>query len=241
MLILPKSFVNGGYVFSPLCIAASSALTTYCAVKLVQAGLQTRLMSYSLIGQRALGSQARKLIDVMLMLTQFSFTISQITFVTQSLNSVLNFSLALNVDTFNIAVGVIIVYTLLAWVRKIEKFSLAFIFGNFFILLSCTVIIIYCAKIIDERGPGEGFIPMNYSLYWSMVGFSVYCYEGIGVVMPIMATCACPEKFPKLLAIAVGILTVFYITFAEFCYYTFGSGMNQPIVMSMMPSDSAVI
>ena len=82
---------------------------------------------------------------------------------------------------------------MLAWVRKIEKFSLAFIFGNFLILLSCIVIVIFCFKHINEKGPGPGFIPFNYSLYWSMVGFSVYCYEGIGVVMPIMATCSCPE------------------------------------------------
>jgi Transmembrane amino acid transporter protein len=50
VLILPKSFVNGGYVFSPIILMASCALTTYCAIKLVQAGLKTRLMNYSLIG-----------------------------------------------------------------------------------------------------------------------------------------------------------------------------------------------
>ena len=72
---------------------------------------------------------------------------------------------------------------------------------------------------------------MNYSLFCNMVGFSIYCYEGIGVVMPIMATCDCPERFPTLLAYAVSLLTLIYICFGEFCYYTFGSNLTEPIVL----------
>jgi hypothetical protein len=47
---LPKSFVSGGYVFSPIVLSISAILTTYCALKLVAAGLKTRVMDYSLIG-----------------------------------------------------------------------------------------------------------------------------------------------------------------------------------------------
>lgn len=74
-----------------------------------------------------------------------------------------------------------------------------------------------------------------------MIGFSVYVYEGIGVVMPIMATCNCPDKFPKLLIAAVAFLTFVYIVFAEICYYTFGEHLTAPIVMSMMPESNIII
>lgn len=50
ILIVPKSFANGGYIFSPLAMLISYVLTTVCALKLVQSGLKTRYMSYSLIG-----------------------------------------------------------------------------------------------------------------------------------------------------------------------------------------------
>jgi hypothetical protein len=35
ILIIPKAFQNGGYIFSPLCLLASCYLTTLCTLKLV--------------------------------------------------------------------------------------------------------------------------------------------------------------------------------------------------------------
>ena len=35
ILIIPKSFINGGYLFSPITLAISAMITTYCALKLV--------------------------------------------------------------------------------------------------------------------------------------------------------------------------------------------------------------
>ena len=122
------------------------------------------------------------------------------------------------------------IYAPLSWVRKIQKFSIAFILGNFLILLTVCVIFGFCFKFLYENGPGPGFVPINYSLFWNTVGFAVYSFEGIGVVMPIMSTCNCPEKFPKLLAGAIISLTVFYIIFAELCYYTWGNYLTEPIV-----------
>jgi proton-coupled amino acid transporter len=64
-----------------------------------------------------------------------------------------------------------------------------------------------------------------------VVGFSVYTYEGIGVVMPIMQACDCPEKFNKILLVALFLLTTVYIFFAEVCYYTFGENLTEPIIL----------
>lgn len=69
VLILPKSFVNGGYLMSPAILIISAILTTICAIKLVQAGLKTNIMSYSLIGEKAMGKGGRKLVDTMIALT----------------------------------------------------------------------------------------------------------------------------------------------------------------------------
>jgi proton-coupled amino acid transporter len=74
-----------------------------------------------------------------------------------------------------------------------------------------------------------------------MVGFSVYTFEGIGVVMPIMQTCSCPDKFPYIFTGAVTLLTLVYIVFGEICYYAFGSGLTEPIIMQLMPADNPII
>ena len=130
-----------------------------------------------------------------------------------------------------VGLGLLIIYIPLAWVRKIEKFAFAFMFAIILIAISTVIISGFCVKLIAENGPGPDFIPINYVTMWDVVGFSVYTYEGIGVVMPIMSTCNCPEKFPYLLTLAVGVLTTIYIMFSELCYYTFGSGLTEPIVL----------
>lgn len=134
-----------------------------------------------------------------------------------------------------------LIYIPLAWVRKIHKFAFAFVLATILIALSTIVISWFCIDRIIEIGPGPGVVPINYPTMWDVVGFSVYTYEGIGVVMPIMSTCNCPEKFPVLLLSAVALLTTIYILFGELCYYTFGSGLNEPIVMQMMPAANPII
>lgn len=54
---------------SPAILLGSAFITTICAIKLVEVGLKTKLMSYSLIGEHALGKKGRKMIDVMIALT----------------------------------------------------------------------------------------------------------------------------------------------------------------------------
>lgn len=56
----------------------------------------------------------------------------------------------------------------------------------------------------------------------SMIGFACYAYEGIGVVMPIMDSCACPEQFHNILIAALLTLAFVYISFAEIVYLTLG-------------------
>ena len=71
---------------------------------------------------------------------------------------------------------------------------------------------------------------MNHDGYWSMVGFSCYAYEGIGVVMPIMNNCACPEQFDKILLYAILTLTAVYCFFGEFCYLVLGSHIDKTFI-----------
>lgn len=49
------------------------------------------------------------------------------------------------------------------------------------------------------------------------------------------------QEFPTILAITLVFLTIVYISFSELCYYTFGSTLNKPIIMEMMPSDNPII
>ena len=81
----------------------------------------------------------------------------------------------------------IIIYAPLAWVRKLQYFSFGYIFGNVMILFTVIVISGYCITLLAKDGPKtDAFVPVNTTSLWYMIGFSFYCFEGIGVVLPIM-------------------------------------------------------
>jgi len=68
-----------------------------------------------------------------------------------------------------------------------------------------------------------------------MIGFAVYSYEGVGVVLPILDVTAAPEKFNKILFAVLTTVTVSYVAFGEFCYIIYGSDLTNPIVTENLP------
>jgi hypothetical protein len=58
---------------------------------------------------------------------------------------------------------------------------------------------------------------------WSVVGFSIYVYEGIGVLMPIMQASECPDEFDNILFWAVLTLVFIYTGLGIVTYFAFGS------------------
>ena len=70
---------------------------------------------------------------------------------------------------------------------------------------------------------------------------TIYSFEGIGVVMPIMHACETPEKFTSILTAAILTLVVGYVVFSEICYFTFGSDMDKPIITEMLPGDKPYV
>ena len=120
----------------------------------------------------------------------------------------------------------------IAWVRNISKFSFTFLIGNLMMISTVLIVSMTLAQKFIDRGYtfGRNIVPMNYDSYWSMVGFSCYAYEGIGVVMPIMSACDCPEIFDKIFLYALLSLTIIYVTFANLCYLVLGEDLDATFI-----------
>ena len=65
-LYLPKIFVNGGWLFSLICVLASACLTSYCSLLLVELTFKTEMINYSQIGYIAYGNIGLILSDISL-------------------------------------------------------------------------------------------------------------------------------------------------------------------------------
>ena len=81
ILTIPRAFLNGGYLFSPMVLLCSAFMSSYTTCHLINCGLHTRVYNYSSIMQLAMGRNGKVLADIMLMLTQLSFAISYVSFI----------------------------------------------------------------------------------------------------------------------------------------------------------------
>ena len=69
ILVLPIQFKNGGWGLSALALTVSAVVQSISGFKLVEASKKVNLYSYSLIGYKVLGSWAKVVIDIMIVLT----------------------------------------------------------------------------------------------------------------------------------------------------------------------------
>ena len=119
----------------------------------------------------------------------------------------------------------------ISWVRNISKFSFTFFIGNALIFGTLIIVtIVLSGRLYNNGELGPGIKPFNLNEYWGMVGFSCYAFEGIGVVMPIMSACECPEKFDKILFSALLTLTIIYCFFGNFCYLVVGTDLDTTFI-----------
>lgn len=70
---------------------------------------------------------------------------------------------------------------------------------------------------------------------------SIYCFEGIGIVMPIMQSSENPEQFKQSLHWAIATLTAIYILFGGLGYLTWGGSPIEAYSTEMLPADNLAV
>ena len=180
----------------------------------------------------------------MIAATQFSFSLSFVSFITVAAKSVIASLFGYELDLWTIAYVLMCILIPMACVRNISKFAFTFLVGNVMIISTVIVVsVVMIMKLVNREHHilGENLLPINYDSYMAFVGFSIYSYEGIGVVMPIMQNCDCVDKFPKLFFLAILTLTVIYILFSELCYLTLGDKLTETFITQQLDKKSAVV
>ena len=225
IMLVPKAFADGGYGMSSIFAVFSGCISCLGACMLVDVGLATNIYSYPLAVEKVLGRNSRIAIDFFIASTQFSIIISHINFLLESCKVTIDSLFDTDSSIVFYAIVIVICYTLMSWVRNLAKFSFTFMIG-LIMLFSCVVYVsIYAVKVLGEAtepAPGIEFISPGYI---GTLGFTIYMYEGIGIVMPIMAVTEQPQKFKEVLIYALLTFMVVYLAFAELTYFTWGTDL----------------
>jgi len=127
-----------------LFLFTSALVSAYSIGKLIDVALATNTYSYSLIVERAMGKKGRFVLDLMVSLTQFTFTVLGVIFFISTFK--VTFDQLLSIDSNPAIYGciVICIYTPMSWVRNIANFSFTFLLGNLTILLAILYVTVYC-------------------------------------------------------------------------------------------------
>ena len=70
-------------------------------------------------------------------------------------------------------------------------------------------------------------MPAFNSALWAVsIGFAVYSFEGIGIVLPVKEICAVPAQYEKILLAVILCVTLLYSFFGEFMIFAYGENPN---------------
>jgi proton-coupled amino acid transporter len=194
----------------------------------------------------------------MIGLSQYNFTVVALSFLCSSAravvckwvygssltldgpNTVYDFGDLRNIWTYGAFFSLVL--SLFAMVRNIALFSFTFIIGNFCLLFTVIAILGYAITHLLGSGadPTPSWVVLNSSgTIWSTLGFSVYMFEGIGILMPVMQACDCPEIFDSIIQSVVATITIIYILLGEITYFAYGTA-NKQLATQMLPQTSQV-
>jgi proton-coupled amino acid transporter len=230
ILFLPKGFQNGGMLFSIVGLCLSAALSTFCMLRLVECStvLQNshnhHNVSYGTVGEKAFGSFGRRAVK----------NIGEVLLHAFDLRS------SLTTSSWTLILLQIPLYTPLAWVRRLEYFAVTSLFADVLIVFGLVYILSYTVKTLESAAPGASTWQYFNSENWAMfLGVAVYCFEGVGLVLPTYDSMddRIKHKFPAILSWCVVCILTICILFAATVYAAFGE-KTQSVVTLNLPSSS---
>jgi solute carrier family 36 (proton-coupled amino acid transporter) len=238
----PKAFQNGGWLFSSIIMIFSGVFSAMCSIMLVNVGLKKgNIFSYGVLVERVFGKKARNILDAMIAMTQYSFTVVSGFFICDALKAIFDqvFSIESPIWLYGILICSLI--TPLTWVRKIKKFSFTFMIGIIMVLTTLTITVGFASKQISTEGVAPGVQAYNKEGASAIIGYSIFAFEGIGIVMPVMQSTAKPEKFGTILLSVIFTVCVLITSFSVVCSISYGENFTQQIVTEMLPADNIIV
>ena len=243
VLFLPRAFYNGGMLFSVAVLLFLACLSYYCFILLVGTRLKVAArISYGDMGGQIFGNYFRNLINTSLVISQIGFASAYIVFVSENIQA---FILAVSRCSASVQIKWFILIQMIIFLpislyRNINNIQKMALVADLFILLGLVYLGFYDVKTIVER-PGIADIQQfNVSTWTLLIGTAIFTFEGVGLIIPIQSGMREPEKFPRVLATVIAIISVLFIGMGALSYAAYGSNTKTVILLNM-PQDNKMV
>jgi len=230
VLGLPYAFLRSGYVMGTLCLLAVTGMSLHCMMLLLQCKrrLEDRgVTTYSEVASACLGPRFKKWTELLLVVSQTGFCVAYLIFIGTNMAPFTGMSKAVHVV---IIVPFLISLAMLPSLTALAPISTA---ANLCNLLGMMVVL---WDDVASFKTHEIVVPMtSLSNLPFMFGVSVYCFEGIGMILPMESAMKDRSKFPALLFGTVWLISGIFITFGLMGYIGYGPH-TQDIVTLNLPA-----
>lgn len=76
---------------------------------------------------------------------------------------------------------------------------------------------------------------MDMKTYTDAIGFSVYAFEGIGLILPVREIVENDKDYRKIVSAVILTCAILYIGFGYFCIIAWEEGINTPLITDQLP------
>ncbi|OLY83111.1 Vacuolar amino acid transporter 3 [Smittium mucronatum] len=241
VLFLPKSFHNGGLLFSIVLMIVVAYLALHCMLLLVECHSKLK-MSYGDIGYHLMGEKVRTVVLGSIVISQIGFCCAYSIFVATNTRFLFNTFTECRMDyplSFWILIQFLI-YIPMSMVRKIKNFSILALVADVFIVMGLGYLFYYDGRVLIKNGISDikMFNPVSFPL---LIGTAVFSFEGIGLVVPVVDSMKTPSDFPKVLSLTVFVSAALFISIASFSYMAFGESVETVILLNLTEGGYATV
>ncbi|XP_006855715.2 amino acid transporter ANTL2, partial [Amborella trichopoda] len=238
VLGLPYTFSKTGWVSGILMLSIVAFLTHYCMMLLVYTRRKldrenfTKTRSFGDLGFAVCGPAGRAAVDAMIVLSQAGFCVSYTIFVANSLSSVFPIPNILGLKPkatyiwglfpFQFGLNSIKLLTHLA---PLSIFADVVDISAMFVVIAEDLAIYLRSKPILQAFNGLSVIPYG-------LGVAVYAFEGIGMILPLEDEAKEKNSFGRILALAMGFITLLFGCFGALGYFAFGPETEDIITLN---------
>ncbi|KAF8943071.1 neutral amino acid transporter [Haplosporangium gracile] len=235
VLFLPNAFKNGGLLFSCITLAVVAFICCVAFLLLVKVRLIVR-ENFQDMGFVLYGKWMRLSVLWAVALSQMGFVCAYLIFVSQNLFAVVQTFTKCQFtgiqEKFYILIPLVVLIPLVL-IRRMAILSLPSMLANVFIIIGIVYLWYFSIDSLVHHGMGPEIKLFNSENFALFLGTAVFSYEGIGLIIPITESMAEPEKFPRVLAITMTIVTAIFASVGALCYSAFGSNVQTIVLMNL--------
>lgn len=234
VLGLPFAFKQSGLAVGATMLVVVASIALYCMLLLVRCKRHLEehgVVSYGEVTRHTLGPTGQRLVDTLLIISQTGFCVAYLIFIKANVSSLAPIpgDLALCVT--------LVPLVALAQLRGVAAL------GTFSLVADVAMLTGFAVVLFDDVVALSHFRPpIVAATGWSclpyLFGVAIYCFEGVGMILPIEASMETPRQFDMVLCGTMAAVTALYVAFGSVGYIAFGQQTQDIITFNLSPGIS---